>query len=315
MFDVAFATYVGSPEMTPDDRLVADALRAKGVGVRSAVWNAAGIDWSQFDAVVIRSTWDYHLAPERYGDWLRSFPRGGGRLWNPPEAVLQNLNKRYLCGLASRAVEVVPTIYVHASDGVRLRELLEDRGWGEAVIKPAVSANARGTWRTALSTAAADQARFAGQLRGQDLLVQPFLPEVIQGEWSFIFFGGRYSHAVLKRPAAGDFRVQRDFGGHSVPAIPAATLIEQAALVLSAADQPLLYARVDGIEREGRLVLMELEINEPYLFIGSSDGAAGRFADAIMHILAAAAERTRGSDSSRDATESPIRFPDSSDGR
>lgn len=153
-------------------------------------------------------------------------------------------------------------------------------------FKPAISLNAFGTWRTSLNTAVLDEKQFAEQVGTQDLLVQPYLPEITsKGEWSLIFFRGQYSHAVLKRPLAGDFRVQREFGGEAIPAAPTADLIQQGKSILSIVPQDLLYARVDGIERDGRLVLIELEINEPLLFIKSSAGAADRFADAISSVL------------------------------
>ena len=283
MAKVAFATCRKLPEMTDDDRLVADTLRRKNITVSSAVWDAPETPWSQFDAVVIRSTWDYHLAPERYAKWVSSFSHSAARLWNPPEAVLGNLHKSYLSILAKQGIEVVPTVFLSASEGPPLREVLKNRGWNDAVVKPAVSASAYGTWRTSLATAGSDQHQFAEQLRCGDLLVQPYLPEIAtQGEWSLVFFGGRYSHAALKRPADGDFRVQRDFGGQWIAATPPAQLIAEAQSVLEADNHDLLYARVDGIEREGRFVLMELEINEPYLFVGLSEGAADRFAEEIV---------------------------------
>jgi glutathione synthase/RimK-type ligase-like ATP-grasp enzyme len=286
MPDVAFATYRGLPDMTDDDRLVADALRRRGVTVTPAVWDEPRTDWSRFDCVVVRSAWDYHLKPDRYAEWLRSFPAAGNRLWNPPGAILGNMNKRYLTSLAERGVHVVPTAYLPAAEGVVLHEVLNRCGWGKVVIKPAVSASACGTWRTSSATAEADQTRFAEQIQGEDVLIQPYLPEVAShGEWSLVFFDGRYSHAILKRPAAGDFRVQLEFGGISTPAEASPSLIEQAQLVLAAAGDRLLYARVDGVERAGRFLLMELEINEPYLFVGCSDGAAERFAEAIVRKL------------------------------
>ena len=180
----------------------------------------------------------------------------------------------------------MPTRYVPASDSVRLEALLEESGWDQVVVKPAVSASAGGTWRTSLSAARADQERFAAQSRGQETLLQPYMPEIsARGEWSLIFFGRTYSHAVLKRPAPGDFRVQRHHGGRAVAAEPDAMLVEQAQSVLSAIGHELLYARLDGIERDGRFLLMEAEINEPFLFLGTSAGAAVRFAEAIMRVL------------------------------
>jgi glutathione synthase/RimK-type ligase-like ATP-grasp enzyme len=125
------------------------------------------------------------------------------------------------------------------------------------------------------------------EVKRRPLLVQPFADEIVSsGEWSVVFFDGEYSHAVLKRPAAGDFRVQEELGGRSERRDPSPAIVEQARRVLSHAAGPLLYARVDGIERDAGFVLMELEINEPFLYIGSSGGAANRFADAIVRTTA-----------------------------
>lgn len=286
MTPVAFVTHQTMPEMVDDDRLVADALGSLGVPVVSAVWDDPAVDWPRFACVVIRSTWDYHHKPEQYAEWLRARMGDGTRLWNPPEAVLGNMNKRYLADLASRGVEVVPTEYLQVASGQQLRRVLETRGWDEVVIKPAVSASADGTWRSSLAAAGADQAQFEEQCRSNDVLVQPYLAEIESpGEWSLVFFGGQYSHAALKRPARGDFRVQEHCGGDAVPGNPPSGLVRQAGDVLSMVGSSLLYARVDGVDREGRLLLMELEINEPYLFMGLSPNAASRFAEAIKAVM------------------------------
>ena len=164
----------------------------------------------------------------------------------------------------------------------------------EVVIKPAISASARGTWRSSLAAANADHERFTEQAHAQDLLVQPYCPEIAAcGEWSMVFFDGTNSHAALKTPADGDFRVQRHFGGQSAAVVPSARLVEDAAAILPKIGAPLLYARVDGIERDGGFVLMELELNEPYLFLSCSDDAAIRFADAIVRVWERRAHRPR----------------------
>src|SRR4029077_9194837 len=146
--------------------------------------------------------------------------------------------------------------------------------------------SAFGTWRTTVETAARDQGRLDELLSAGDVMVQPLLSEVGDaGEWSLVFFGRRFSHAVLKRPAAGDYRVQWEFGGSAVSASPPAPLIADAERVIAAAPGVPLYARVDGVEREGRLVLMELELIEPHLFLSWGDGAAARLAGALRASL------------------------------
>lgn len=284
--EVAFVTCRKLPEMHADDRLTADVLRGRGLCVVSAVWDDPAVDWRRYRCVVIRSTWDYHHHQDRYAAWLRRCADDGVRLWNPSTAVLANMNKRYLSDLEHRGVEVVPTEYLDIGHGLSLRGLLERRGWDRAVVKPAVSASAYRTWRTTLATADRDQPAFEEDSDQHEVLVQPHVEEIVtRGEWSLVFLAGQYSHATIKRPAAGDFRVQEELGGHSAPADPPDHVIESARHILSLSPSPLLYARVDGVERERQFMLMELEINEPYLFLGSSPGGAVRFADAIETAL------------------------------
>ena len=280
---IAFVTCERLPDIHDDDRLVADALQRRGFQVTAAAWNDPAVDWRQFASVVIRAAWDYHLDEARYAAWLRRCETEQVNLWNPAAAVLANIDKRYLADFADAGVAIVPIEYVERGQRQSLRALLERRNWTQAVVKPAVSASAHGTWRTSLATAAADQRQLDEEVMQRPLLVQPFADEIVtSGEWSIVFFDGEYSHAVLKKPAPGDFRVQEELGGHGEPRDPSPAIVEQARRVLSHAAGPLLYARVDGIERDGAFVLMELEINEPFLYIGSSSGAATRFADAIV---------------------------------
>ena len=248
---IAFVTCERLPDIHGDDRLVANALQHGGFQVTAAVWNDPAVDWRQFASVVIRTAWDYHLDDARYTAWLRRCETEEVNLWNPAATVLANLDKRYLAGFANAGVPIVPIEYV-------------ERG----------------------------QRQLDEELMRRSLLVQPFADEIVtSGEWSVVFFDGEYSHAVLKKPASGDFRVQEELGGHGEPRDPSPAIVEQARLVLSHAPTPLLYARVDGIERDGGFVLMELEINEPFLYIGSSSGAAKRFADAIVRTIAGTRSR------------------------
>ena len=149
-------------------------------------------------------------------------------------------------------------------------------------VQPAVSMSAYGTWVTTPARAASDHARLSELLSRSSVMIQRFLPEVQRrGEWSFVFFMKEYSQAVLKMPKPGDFRVQRDFGGSLAKSAPPRRLIEQAQEIIRCVEDPLLYARVDAVEVGDELVLMELELIDPVLFLGSGPGAARRFADTI----------------------------------
>lgn len=292
---VALATAAHLPDLTAGDRVLLDELRARGVVAEPAIWNTP-LDWTTFDAVIIRSCWDYHLRRDAFVAWLNELTDAGIQLFNPTSLIEWNTDKRYLRELAFRGVPVVPTVWVEpAGSGMpvpELSEVLNAEGWHEAVVKPAVSAGAYETWRTTPLTAVGEQQRFSALMNGASgaVLIQPFLDEVLdEGEWSLIFIAGHFSHAVLKRPAPGDFRVQPNHGGQSELVQASDTLIRDAEnVLLGAADatamriDEILYARVDGIVQDGRLVLMELECVEPNLFFERAPNAAVRVADVIV---------------------------------
>ncbi len=278
---IAFATWRDLPRLSSDDRLAAAALEGRGVTVVPAVWDDPAVDWPGFDTVVVRSTWDYHHRPDAFLGWIAALERGGVQLWNPPPLLRWNLDKRYLAELGRRGVAVVPTVTVPKGGEPSLADVLGDAGWDLAVVKPAVSASAHETWRTSREQAGADASRFARLVHAGDVLVQPYLSAVEAGEWSLCFLGGRYSHAVLKRPRAGDFRVQYELGGAVVVAPPPAALVAQAEAIVALLEEPWLYARVDACLVDGSLVLMELELIEPTLFFHADRDAPARFADAL----------------------------------
>ncbi|HEX2833978.1 MAG TPA: hypothetical protein VHW00_13285 [Thermoanaerobaculia bacterium] len=268
---IALVTWSALPQLAADDQLLRDALQHDGQAVTAAVWDDDRVDWSSFDAIVIRSTWDYHKRIDDFRAWLVSL--GDAPLWNPRGIVERNLHKAYLLSTPN----AVPTRLVHPGARVEVRE--------RSVVKPAVSATA---YRTTIV-----ETSFVAEF---EAVVQPFVEEIVtKGEWSLIFFAGTFSHAVLKRPRAGDFRVQNDFGGSSDAMTPPRALIEDAHALLATLEEPWLYARVDGVERDGHLLLMELELTEPSLFLDRDPHAPRRFADAIRRT----ASRSRGRESAR----------------
>ena len=285
---VAFATSSKVPDLTSDDRLLVDALSARGVAGEPAVWNDPAAEWRRFGAVIIRSTWDYHLFPDAFAAWLDVLESASVPVWNPPSLVRWNAEKTYLRDLSARGVAVVPTLWVERGSLVSLGSVLAERGWNDAVVKPAISASAHRTWRTSVSRADADEPVFHAMVAEGRVLVQPYLSAVGEvGEWSLLFYGGEYSHAVLKRPASGDFRVQKEFGGTATLAEPVSEVIEAARMALVQSERGSarsLYARVDGCEIDGRFVLMEIELIEPDLFLRSHPRAPDRLAAAFVEL-------------------------------
>jgi len=279
---IALATSAKLPTLNDDDRLLVPALAELGVAAGPAVWDSPDVCWEEFQGVLVRSCWDYHHRLEEFLAWVSRLERAGVPVWNPPAVLRWNSHKGYLSDLTARGVSIVPTRWLERGAQADLAGQLRDGGWRDAVVKPAVSASAHGTWRTSGETSGADQRRLDELLRAGDVMVQPFTPEVAEpGEWSIVFLGGRVSHAVLKRPAAGDYRVQWEFGGSAAAMAPSDTLLADAEAVMAAVPGDPVYARVDGVERDGRLVLMELELIEPHLFLGWHAGAATRLAASI----------------------------------
>ncbi|HEY1011285.1 MAG TPA: hypothetical protein VGE07_01190 [Herpetosiphonaceae bacterium] len=283
---IGFATYAEEPNGTGDDLLAAEPLRRRGIETVPVVWNDPAAPLDGLAAIVIRSCWDYHLETEAFLAWLDGLEARGVRVFNAPQLIRWNLDKRYLADLGDAGVAVPRTVFLAKGGAADLRRLLLERSFDEAVVKPVVSLGAYQTWRTSLEQAAAHQDDFAALVAERDVMVQPLLRQVMsEGELSLLFFGGQFSHAVLKRPQAGDFRVQTHFGGSSGPVQADPALVEQAAAVLAACPAPPLYARVDGVNQGGRLVLMELEAIDPFLFLGADPAAPERFAAAVAAAL------------------------------
>lgn len=280
---VAFATHAGFPNLTDDDRLAAAALIERGVNVEAVLWNDPAENWSDYSAVVIRSCWDYHLMPGEFRSWLDRLDSENVRLCNPSRVLRWNMDKTYLSDLQARGIPVLDSVWLDPGEPIELAELLRRKNWETAVVKPAISAAAHRTELVSLDTAFERQAFFETLIGAGGVIVQDFAEEIrTEGEWSLVFFDKRYSHAVIKRPQNGDFRVQRDFGGTAHPVEAPAHLIDQARSILNRIEDDLLYARVDGIQRDGRLFLMELELIEPHLFFESHSQSAENFATALI---------------------------------
>jgi glutathione synthase/RimK-type ligase-like ATP-grasp enzyme len=281
---IAFVTSAAHRDLTPDDHLAVTALAARGGRVTAAVWNDPLVDWSGFESIVVRSTWDYHLHPEQYRDWIAALEAIRVPVWNPPALLRWNMEKTYLRDLERAGITIVPTIWVAKGSDPDLPALLTERNWDHAVVKPVISAASNRTWRITREITPETRALLAESLRLGDVMVQPFVPEIqTSGEWSQIFTGGEFSHAVRKTPIDGDFRVQAHLGGGTVAAHPGPELIKAARRVLDAVPSPWLYARVDGIETESGYVLLELEMLEPSLYFLYTQTGAARFADAIIN--------------------------------
>jgi glutathione synthase/RimK-type ligase-like ATP-grasp enzyme len=281
---IALVTYEPLPALTDDDRLFASALEVRGTHVVPVVWSDERVEWGSFDAVVVRSCWDYFLRAGEFFAWLARLERERAVVFNDVRTLRWNADKTYLRDLERLGVPVVPTHWMASGAVESLRDIRRRTGWSELVVKPSISGSAHETWRASPGDEHADDARLGAMTASGGVLVQPLVDVIAdEGEWSIVFIGGEYSHAVLKRPRSGDFRVQIEHGGSVERTDPSSELVAQArAALLAAPTTPTLYARVDGCVVDDELLLMELELIEPVLFLGTSAGAADRLADAVL---------------------------------
>jgi len=278
---ICFVTCRRWPDISDSDRLVAAALERRGATVVGRAWNAPDAGFDGFDAVVLRSNWDYHHAPDDFAAWLDRWERAGTRIWNPPALVRWNLTKAYLLELGRAGLDVADTVILETP--AALPGAMAERGWTTAVIKPLISASGHDTLMVSRADAGgAVDALASGRIRWP-AIAQAFVPEIRSaGEWSLVAIDGAVTHAALKRPAPGDFRVQSSYGGTSAAAAPPDSALRAARRVLAALPVPPLYARIDGVETARGFVLMEVEVNEPGLFFPLAPAAAERFAEAIL---------------------------------
>lgn len=223
---VALVTSEALKDLYEDDLPLVGALATIGIDSTPVVWSDTSVDWMGFDALVMRTPWDYFVRLAEFRAWLDARIASGVRMCNSAAMLDWNFDKRYLRDLAAAGVAVVPTIVVaqggaSGNVGGSGRDIVADivglasaRGWDEIVVKPTISGGAYLTHRFRCAHADRYAGDIARTLEDRALLVQPFLPEILRdGELSLLFFGGEFSHAVRKRAQNGDYRVQFSFGG------------------------------------------------------------------------------------------------------
>jgi glutathione synthase/RimK-type ligase-like ATP-grasp enzyme len=263
-------------------------LRERGFTVEQHGWTS-GANLTVYDLVMPLLVWGYPRAHEAWIERVSAWEAAGVRLRNPGPVLRWNADKTYLATLAERGAPVVPTLYADAPDETALTEAAARLGADRLVAKPRVSSTA---WRT-IRWSPGDPV--TGGPEGA-AMIQPFLPSIeTTGETSLLFFGGRYSHAIRKRPQPGDFRVQPEFRGIITPHDPAPEELDAAERVLAAVEEELLYARVDLVRGEdGAPLLIELELIEPDLYLGYDPWRGAMFAEAAERFVLAGKAASTG---------------------
>ncbi|MEU9865426.1 hypothetical protein AB0D99_31610 [Streptomyces sp. NPDC047971] len=265
--------------------LIVDALRADGLAAEAVSWEDDTVDWGGFDLAVIRSTWNYADRLADFVSWAEATGRAT-RLHNAAGVVRWSSDKRYLAALAERGVSVVPTRFVEPGEQVPSAYVDAPEG---VVVKPTVSLGARDTARYEPGREA-DAIAHARMLldQGRAVMVQPYLPLVAEGERALVFFAGAFSHAIRKGQVLTEPNVidnARTPHPDVVPYQPTDAELRTAleALAVVPGGETPLVARVDLALDSSRVpVIMELELIEPYLFLGTNPEGLKRFVEAVV---------------------------------
>jgi glutathione synthase/RimK-type ligase-like ATP-grasp enzyme len=280
MASIALLTLEDRTGYVIDDALAIDELRSRGHDVDEVPWSRTDADWTRYALVVVRTPWDYTERPGAFLEVLARIEALGVALENPRAVIAWNLHKRYLRELEQRGVRVVQTTWGQGGDALLA---LRERTRHPFVVKPVIGANARDTFVIDASTDEARMQHIAALYASREWMAQPFVRSVIEeGEHSLFYFSGVLSHAILKTPAAGDFRVQEEHGGIIRAIEPPADVRAAAERALERLPGPLLQARIDLVRLEdGTPALMEAELIEPSLYFRMHPDAPRRFADAV----------------------------------
>jgi glutathione synthase/RimK-type ligase-like ATP-grasp enzyme len=281
---IALLTCKNWPNAFEKEQALATEI-SKNIDVDVVVWNDPSVNWASYDYLVFRTVWDYFEHPIEFTAWLETLEKLKIRTFNPLPIIKRNLHKFYLQDLERQGVDIIPTVFIPKNTDLDL-SFLKVKKWEKAVIKPAISAGSY--WTTLFSQAEITtvEAQYKELALERDLLVQPFMPEIqTMGEVSLLFFQGKFSHSVLKKPKKGDFRIQSQFGGQYQTYEPDVSVIETAAHIIKTFGGDLLYARVDGILKNGKFLLMELELIEPDLYFDYAPDAKKRYLKALENLV------------------------------
>ena len=279
----AFLTLDETGDFVIDDEYAIEPLRALGWQVSTLSWRQDHIAWSNFDIVIIRSTWDYWNDVPAFLETLEQINRET-LLANRLELVRWNLAKTYMRDLQQKGIGIVPTLFAASPEADFLMKYSQRLGTDGIVVKPVVGANGDDAYRISQSDSPERMKSIVSCFQDRDCMIQPFMPGILhEGEYSLFFFAGHYSHAILKIPAKSEFRSQEERGAEIRSVQPEKKLLQRAGQVVSVIAPSPLYARIDFIRHDDDFLVMELELIEPSLYLRTDPSAPGRFAASIDH--------------------------------
>jgi len=284
---IAYITYNGALKYSSangfnENEDLLPLLQNKGLDISAEIWDDPLVDWEKYDVALLKTPWDYHQKFDQFKLWLEKIESLNVKLLNDYKIVRWNMDKHYLLEIAAAGFDIIPSIFLKQGWNEELKPLFEKLGSDKIIIKPCVSGGSRNTIILDKNTALADKRRVLNLVSEGDFIVQPLMPQIREGEWSFIFFNGKYSHTIIKRPKTGDFRVQQIFGGTIEIASPDQHYIDHAELYVSRFAKDTLYTRVDGLMVDANFILMEIELVEPFLYLSYHPDAVERYFQALV---------------------------------
>lgn len=274
-------TLPGSPTRRSDafehDEAVAalrPGLAARGMELVEISWDEEGADWAHFDAAVIGTAWDYWDRPAQFVERLQVI-ESIIPLFNSAQLVAWNARKTYLRDLEAKGARLIPTLWIDDMSESAAKSAFDRLASDDLIFKRQVGAGADGQHRLRRGDPVPSMPH--------PMMVQPFLSAIQEeGEISFVMIDGALSHALLKTAPEGEYRIQSMYGGTEEVYHPSAADLAAASDVIEALGAPPLYARVDMLRgSDGELVLMELELIEPYLYPRQGPDLGERFAAAL----------------------------------
>lgn len=281
MIEVALITYPALPDLSISDQLLLAPLAEDGIRPAALSWDNPDVDWQRFSAVILRSCWDYPQRANEFRQWIIRLREMNIPLHNSPQTVLWNMQKHYLRELEQHGTRIIPTVWITSSSSSSLRELLETHRWEQAVLKPTIGASGKGIQVVTRENAEQDQQRLDTLLAVGNVMLQPVVEEIYEGELSLVFFRNDFSYAIRKMPGSGTIFINSAYGGSRIAVDAPQQVVQTAQMILETAmrftgNQPYLYARVDGVMVDGEFVLMELELIEPGLLMDIAPNHAVR---------------------------------------
>jgi len=273
------------------DQLIEAPLKQLGWSIEMISWRAESVDWNNYQAVIIRSPWDYQDDAPAFLQVLKAIDDSSAHLENSLGIVEWNIDKTYLRALEQKGVTLVPTLWQERLDDNALSikqvsQYFSHFNQQQIVLKPRISANADNTFWLNKNSYKEKMTELNNAFNNRDFMVQPFMQHIVdEGEFSLFYFNGRYSHTILKIPKGDDFRVQEEHGGQLKSIEPEAILVqhaEQAMTALADIHQTPLYARVDFVRHGEGFALMEAELIEPSLYFNMDNESPKRFAQAFV---------------------------------